>query len=125
MVLIGYGNSNNRLRLGESVEWMVYQSNCKHLYQSLLPATQQFCESEQQEYGDCNHYYSCPNFWGVGRDQNSVKYTLLSHSLNPWLSVDWVTNGFLDGQVGKWKIEVDIVTRTCRNGSMKNKGGEK
>lgn len=36
-----------------------------------------------------------------------------------------MSNRFLDGQVGKWKIEVYIVTRACRNGSMKNKGGEK
>ena len=39
MVLVGYGSNDNRLRVWEKVDWMVYHSDCRYLHQGLLPPT--------------------------------------------------------------------------------------
>ena len=36
MVLVGYGINDNRLRVKENMDWMVFHSDCKHLHQRLL-----------------------------------------------------------------------------------------
>ena len=47
MVLVGYGRNDNRLRVSEKVDWMVFHSGRKHVHQRLLPEIQQFPESER------------------------------------------------------------------------------
>ena len=47
MVLVGYGSYGNRLRLREKVDWMVCDSDCRHLHQRLPPAINQFSEPER------------------------------------------------------------------------------
>ena len=47
MILVGYGSNGNRLRVSEKVDWIVYHSVSKHLYQRLLSAIHQLSEPEQ------------------------------------------------------------------------------
>ena len=47
MVLVGYKNNDNRLRVwGRVVEWIVCYSGLNHLHQRILSAIHQFFESE-------------------------------------------------------------------------------
>ena len=36
MVYVGYGTNDNRLSVREWVDWMLFYSDCKRLYQRLL-----------------------------------------------------------------------------------------
>ena len=45
-VFVGYGSNNNRLRVYEKVDWLVYHSDLKHLPQRVLLAIHQFFEPE-------------------------------------------------------------------------------
>ena len=47
MLLVGYGSTDNRLRVWDRVQQMVCHSYRKHLHQSLLHARRQYSESEQ------------------------------------------------------------------------------
>ena len=47
MVLIEYGSNNNRLRVREKVDWMVYYFHCKHLHQRILREIQSFYDPQQ------------------------------------------------------------------------------
>ena len=49
MVLVGHGRNNNRLRVWETVDWMVCYSDCKHLHERLLPEMHQFSELDDKE----------------------------------------------------------------------------
>ena len=45
--LVGYGGSNNRLRVYEKVDWMVCHSDFKHLPKGALLSIHQFFELVQ------------------------------------------------------------------------------
>ena len=48
MVLVGWGSNDNRLRVGEKLDWIICHSDCKHLHQSLLlPVIHQIFEPER------------------------------------------------------------------------------
>ena len=47
MLLVGYGSNDNRLRVGEMLDWIVCCFNYKQLHQRLLPAINQFFEPER------------------------------------------------------------------------------
>ena len=47
MVLIGYGNIGNSLRVWERVDLAVCHSDCKLLHQRLLPEIHQFSEPDR------------------------------------------------------------------------------
>ena len=51
MVLVGYGSNDNKIRVGEKVNWIICHSDCKHLHQrsssSSLPEIYQFYKSEE------------------------------------------------------------------------------
>ena len=46
MVLLVYGSNDYRLEIWEKVDEMVCHSDCKHLYQRLLPAIHQVSKPE-------------------------------------------------------------------------------
>ena len=46
MVLLVYGSNDYRLEMWEKVDGMVCHSDCKHLYQRLLPAIHQVSKPE-------------------------------------------------------------------------------
>ena len=72
MALVGYGSNDNKFKVWEKVDWMVYHSDCKYLYQMLLPAMQQFSEPQQQGTSGWDPLYHCLYFEEEERDQNSV-----------------------------------------------------
>ena len=47
MVLVGNEINDNRLRVWEKMDWLVFGSDCKNLHQRLLPAIHQFSEPER------------------------------------------------------------------------------
>ena len=47
MVLVGYGNNDNRLSLQEKADLTVCHLDYKHLHQRLLPTILQLSEPEQ------------------------------------------------------------------------------
>ena len=48
MVLVGHGCNDYRLRIWEKVNWIVFHSDSKHIYQRLLlPAIHHFSEPER------------------------------------------------------------------------------
>ena len=53
MVLVGYRNNDNKLKVWENVDWMVCHSDRKHVHQRLLlPAVHQVSVSEQKGIND-------------------------------------------------------------------------
>ena len=47
MVEVGYGSNDNRLRVWEKVDWMVFHSDSKYLHQRQLPVIHQFSQPER------------------------------------------------------------------------------
>ena len=49
MVQVGYGSNDNKFRVLEKKDCMVYHSDCKHLHQRLLSAIHQFSTLDDKE----------------------------------------------------------------------------
>ena len=91
IVLVGYGRNGSRLKVWEKVDWVICHSNCKHLYQKLLPEIRQFFEAKPEESVIVNPLLALSILWGIReKDQTVSVLTSLPGPLMPLKLAKWL-----------------------------------
>ena len=62
MVLAGYKSNDNRLRIWEKRDCMVFHTDLKNIYHRLLPLIHHVSEPKTYGINDCESFYLCLYF---------------------------------------------------------------